>query len=52
MDTGETIEVTRKMDGNIDIGVAVAVVILLALPLFIDVNSFRPKIDSEIKQRI
>ena len=42
----------RKMHRNIGIGVAVVVVILLALPLFIDVNSFRPKIDSEIKQRI
>ena len=36
------------MHRNIGIGVAVVVVILLALPLFIDVNSFRPKIDSEI----
>jgi len=36
---------TMKIAG---IGVAVVVVILLALPLFINVDSFRPKIESEL----
>jgi AsmA protein len=42
----------KKMHRNIGIGVAVVVVILLALPLFIDVNSLRPKIESEISNAL
>jgi AsmA protein len=42
----------KKMHRNIGIGVAVVVVILLALPLFIDVNSLRPKIESEISSAL
>jgi AsmA protein len=42
----------KKMHRNIGIGVAAVVVILLALPLFIDVNSFRPKIESELSNAL
>ena len=42
----------KKMHRNIGIGVAAFVVILLVLPLFIDVNSFRPKIESELSNAL
>ena len=42
----------KKMHRNIGIGVAAVVVILLVLPLFIDVNSFRPKIESELSNAL
>jgi AsmA protein len=42
----------KKRNRNIVIGVAVVVVIVLALPMFIDVNSFRPKIESEISNAL
>jgi AsmA protein len=38
----------KKIHRNIGIAVAAFVVLLLALPLFINVNSFRPKIESEL----
>jgi len=42
----------KKMQRNIGIGVVAVVVILLALPLFINVNSFRPKIESELSNAL
>jgi AsmA protein len=38
----------KKIHRNIGIAVAAFVVLLLMLPLFINVNSFRPKIESEL----
>jgi AsmA protein len=40
--------VMKKIHRNIGIGVAAFVVLLLLLPLLINVNSFRPKIESEL----
>jgi AsmA protein len=45
-------KVTSKTKRNIGIVVAVLVVILLALPFFINVNSFRPKIESELSNAL
>ena len=42
----------KKMHRNIGIGAAAVVVILLALPLFINVNSFQPKIESELSNAL
>src|SRR6185369_10627888 len=42
----------KKMHRNIGIGVVAVVVILLALPLFINVNSFRPKLESELSNAL
>ena len=42
----------KKMHRNIGIGVAAVVVLLLVLPLFIDVDSFRPKIESELSNAL
>src|SRR5512139_2902750 len=38
----------KKMHRNILIAVAVIVVILIVLPLLVDIDSFRPKIESEL----
>jgi AsmA protein len=38
----------NKLSRNIAIGVAVVVIMLIALPMFINVNSFKPKIESEL----
>jgi AsmA protein len=45
-------QIMKKAYRNIGIGVAVFVVILLALPLFVSVNSFRPKIESELSSAL
>jgi len=42
----------KKIYRNIGIGVGVFIVILLVLPLFINVNSFRPKIESELSNAL
>ena len=42
----------KKMHRNIGIGVAAFIVLLLLLPLFINVNSFRPKIESELSNAL
>ena len=42
----------KKIHRNIGIGVAAFVVLLLLLPLFINVNSFRPKIESELSNAL
>jgi len=40
--------VMKKIYRNIGIGVAAFIALLLVLPLLINVNSFRPKIESEL----
>jgi len=42
----------KKIHRNIGIGVAAFIVLLLMLPLFINVNSFRPKIESELSSAL
>ena len=42
----------KKIQRNIAIGVAAFVVLLLLLPLLINVNSFRPKIESELSNAL
>jgi len=42
----------KKIHRNIGIGVAAFIVLLLMLPLFINVNSFRPKIESELSNAL
>src|SRR5262245_42083006 len=42
----------KKLYRNIGIGVAALVVLLLLLPLFVNVNSFRPKIESELSSAL
>jgi AsmA protein len=42
----------NKILRNIGIGVAVIIVILLVLPMFINVNSFRPRIESELSSAL
>src|SRR5262249_28480228 len=42
----------KKIHRNIGIGVAAFIILLLMLPLFINVNSFRPKIESELSNAL
>ena len=42
----------KKIQRNIAIGVAAFIVLLLLLPLLINVNSFRPKIESELSNAL
>ena len=42
----------KKMHRNVGIAVGVIVVILLVLPQLINVNSFRPKIESELTKAL
>src|SRR5262249_47330608 len=55
-DCGATLDgggsVMKKIYRNIGIGIAAFIALLLVLPLFINVNSFRPKIESELSNTL
>src|SRR5262245_35268797 len=42
----------KKILRNIGIGIAALIVLLLVLPLFVNVNSFRPRIESELSNTL